>query len=415
MKNQHHLSYKKNQLEIEGLSFSSIIEKYPTPFYLYSEKILTKNFDEFQTEANKAGLDALICFALKSNSNKELLKLLAKRGSGADIVSGGELVRALEAGIPASKIVFSGVGKTQAEIELALKHKIYSFNVESLEELELINELAKKKKTRARISLRLNPKVHALTHKHISTGFKTHKFGILGPDIIKASNNKKLWSHADLKGLSIHIGSQLTNLDATREAIAIVCQTANQLKTKLEFIDVGGGLGVSYKQGEIEAPSVEFYMNLVADTIKANIHNQVKVVFEPGRRISASAGFFVTKVLRTKTSEDCHFLIVDGGMNDFVRPSLYDAYHEIYSSRDSKVKIPVDIVGPICETADCFAHMRPLPKLKAHDFLVIADTGAYGYSMSSNYNLRGKPLELLLNKNQKIKVINKRQKISELT
>lgn len=413
-KSNQGIKFNKGQLEIDGLKISEIIKKYPTPFYLYSEKTLLQNFTEYVNEAEHAGIDALICFALKSNSNRELLKLLAKAGAGADIVSGGELLRALEVGIDPNKIVFSGVGKTKEEIILALRKNIYSFNVESLEELELINELAKKYKKIARVSLRLNPKVVALTHKHISTGFKTHKFGILKEDILKASHNKKLWQHAQLLGISIHIGSQLTDLSATKEAIKILCETANKLKTPLEFIDVGGGLGVNYKRDEIVAPSVKTYMELVSKTIAENLNYKVKVVFEPGRRISASSGYFVTSVLRSKTSEDCQFLIVDGGMNDFVRPSLYDAYHEIYPSRQSTKKIKMDIVGPICETADCFAHNRFLPKLKTDDFIVIADTGAYGFTMSSNYNLRSRPIELLITKNQRIKLINKRQKLEEL-
>lgn len=408
------IKFTKNELEIDGIKVLDIVKKHATPFYLYSENTLINNFNEYVVEAKKAGLDALVCFALKSNSNRELVKLLGKAGSGADIVSGGELIRALEAGIHPSKIVFSGVGKTKEEINLALKNNIYSFNVESIEELELINTLAKKHKKIARISLRLNPKVVALTHKHISTGFKTHKFGILKDDIVKAAKNKKLWENASLKGISIHIGSQLTDLTATKEAIKILCETANLLPTPLEFIDVGGGLGVSYNKEEAKAPEVKTYMELVASTINETLNYKVKVVFEPGRRISASSGYFVTSVLRSKTSEDCHFLIVDGGMNDFVRPSLYDAYHEIYPSKNSAKKVKMDIVGPICETADCFAHNRMLPKLKADDFIVIGDTGAYGFTMSSNYNLRSRPSEVLITKNQKLKVINKKQKLEEL-
>ena len=267
----------------------------------------------------------------------------------------------------------------------------------------------------ARIAFRLNPKVQVRTHKHISTGFKTHKFGITCDDILNAASDSKYWSHTKLVGISIHIGSQLTCLNATKEAIINACECAKQIPTPLEFIDVGGGLGVNYDQHSTDkAPSVAEYMELVASTIKQYYHSPIKVVFEPGRRIVANAGHFVTKVLRTKESEGNHFVIVDGGMNDFVRPSLYDAYHEVYPSHLETELITADIVGPICETADCFAQKRKLPRMQSGDFIVIADTGAYGQTMSSNYNLRCRSAELLLTKKGKIKKVTPRERISFL-
>lgn len=407
------LNYKDNELFFENQKLSEVVQKFRTPLYLYSQNDLTENYKEFENAASDFGLDHHICFALKANSNKELLKILAGLGAGADIVSVGELNRALEAGIPASKTVFSGVGKREDEIEAALNADIYSFNVESFEELKMINSLAKEKGKIARAAFRLNPRVKALTHKYISTGFKTHKFGILEEDIFNSLEQKQYWSHTKLVGLSVHIGSQLIDLKATGEAIKAVSNVAKKLPEPLEFIDVGGGIGVNYtKDQHPKAPALETYMKLVKENL--NPGYPVKVVFEPGRRIIASSGVFLSKVIRSKTSEDCHFLIIDGGMNDFARPSLYEAYHEILPSKITGEEIPVDIVGPICETADCFGEKRKMPKLEAGDFIAIADTGAYGYSMSSNYNLRSKPQEILLSERGELKSINEIQDLQSL-
>jgi diaminopimelate decarboxylase len=396
------LTYTHKGLNLSLKPIKDIIEEHPTPFYLYSQKILEKNYKDFYNAAIANDMQTTVCFAVKSNNNKHVLKALAKLGAGADIVSGGELKAALKAGIPAEKIVFSGVGKTKDEIKLGLKHDIKSFNVESIEELELINKLAQKMETKANVAFRLNPKVHAKTHKHISTGYKTHKFGILAEDIVQTAQDKKYWTHTNLVGISVHIGSQLTELDATKEAIINACKCANDLPHKLQFIDVGGGLGVNYHPTNTKAPKVHEYMQLVAEALSTYQH-KVEVVFEPGRRIAASSGFFVTSVIRSKMSEDCRFLIVDGGMNDFVRPSLYDAYHEVLAGHDSGELIETDIVGPICETADCFATKRKLPLLKYKDFIVIADTGAYGHTMSSTYNMRKQASELFLTTRGKLK------------
>lgn len=425
--NSEALSYQSDELCIEGVPVKKIAEKHPTPFFVYAEQTLIANYQEFYGEASLAGLlNPLVCFALKSNPNRELLKLLAKEGSGADIVSGGELRRALEAGIPAHKIVFSGVGKTKAEIELALKagtEGIYSFNVESIEELELINQVAAGLNKTARICFRLNPMVKAKTHKYISTGNKTHKFGLLARDILKAAKTKSLWTHAKLVGLSVHIGSQLLDLKATENAIMTMGSLAVSLKTPLEFLDVGGGLGVAYHPDEQKKlPATSEYMKRVAQALEKSYYTkfktrpQTRVVFEPGRRIIAKAGFFVMSVLRQKVSEDQRFVIVDGGMNDFMRPSLYDAFHDLVPVKKPKTskKVASHIVGPICETSDCFGHHRPLPPLKNGDLIVLADAGAYGFSMGSNYNLRGKPAELLVSGTGKIDLINKAQTYEEL-
>lgn len=420
------LSYKKGVLHVGEASITEVAKKHPTPFFLYDQTQLLSNYQEFYGEAVAAGLPSpLVCFALKANPNKEILKLLAQEGAGADLVSGGELKRALEAGIPAERIMFSGVGKTVEEIELALKqgkNGVYSFNVESVEELELINEVAGKMNRIARVCLRLNPMVEAKTHRHISTGNKTHKFGLLVKDVTKAMKTPKLWKHARLVGLSIHIGSQLLDLKATKKAIMIMGELARKLPNTPEFLDVGGGLGVAYHPSEVaKLPAIADYMKLVSDALEKSFFSHYKqrpetrVAFEPGRRIVAQTGVLVMSVLRTKVSEKERFMIVDGGMNDFMRPTLYDAFHALVPVKKPVGKgVPTHVVGPICETSDCFATGRPMPKMKNGELLVLSDTGAYGYSMGSNYNLRGRPAELLVSGEGEIKVINPAQSYDEL-
>lgn len=420
------LSYKKNQLHVGDVSIAEVAAKHPTPFFLYDQRQLLANYQEFYGEALAAGLPSpLVCFALKANPNREILRLLADEGAGADLVSGGELRRALEAGIPPERIMFSGVGKTAAEIELALqqgREGVFSFNVESLEELELINQVAARVGRTARVCFRLNPMVEAKTHKHISTGNKTHKFGLLQKDVLKAVRTSKYWKHAKLVGLSVHIGSQLLDLKATKKAIHVLGTLARKLPHPPEFLDVGGGLGVAYHPKEmIKLPSIATYMALVAQSLEESFFAHYKkrpttrVAFEPGRRIVAQTGVLVMSVLRTKVSEKERFMVVDGGMNDFMRPTLYDAFHALLPVKKTSSKaIPTHVVGPICETSDCFATGRPMPPLKSGELLVLADAGAYGYSMGSNYNLRGRPAELLLTGEGDVRVINPAQAYEEL-
>lgn len=417
------LAYDKGQLKFEGVSLEQLAKQHPTPFYLYGQTTLLTNFQEFLGEAQMAGLNRpLVCFALKSNPNRELLKLLAREGSGADIVSGGELRRALEAGILAERIVFSGVGKTEAEMELAISEGVYSFNVESIEELELINQVASRLKKSARICFRLNPSVPAKTHRFISTGNKTHKFGLLAADIKKAVKNPKLWTSSKLVGLSVHIGSQLLDLKATAKAVKIMGELARTLPQSPEFLDVGGGLGVAYHPDELKRrPEIATYMQLIAKCLEESYYSKYKqrpdtrVVFEPGRRIVANSGIFIMRVLRQKVSDNQRFVIVDGGMNDFMRPAIYEAHHELVPVKKpvGSKKLDTHVVGPICESTDCFAH-RHMPPVKTGDLLVLADAGAYGYSMGSNYNLRGRPLELLVDNQGEIRIINHAQPYEEL-
>ena len=400
--------YREGELFFEELSLQNLAKTYQTPFYLYSERTINSNFLEFKNAAESLGLEEpLVCFALKSNPNPQLLKSLAKLGSGADIVSGGELKRALECEIDPQKIVFSGVGKSLEEMEMALnshENGIYSFNVESLSELRQLSDVAKKLNKKARVALRLNPQVNAKTHKHISTGFKTHKFGLISSEVIEAFKQPSFWEHCQLVGLSMHIGSQLTCLKATKKALKELSKVALESPYPLEFLDVGGGLGVDYSPNDREVfHTPHEYMELIFKTLKKHFFKPAnytpRLVFEPGRVISARSGVLVTKVIRQKNSENHHFIIVDGGMNDFVRTSLYEAYHEVYPSPQRKgKKVLCDIVGPICETADCFASSRKITPVQDGDLVVIGDTGAYGFSMASNYNLRALPKEYVLTK-----------------
>lgn len=399
------LLYKKNQLTFDGKPIESIAKGKKTPFYLYSKKTIRYYFEYFYKTAKKEKInDPLVCYAVKANTNLEVLKLLKSMGAGADVVSVGEMKKAIKAGISPQKIVFSGVGKTAEEIEFALKshrHGIYSFNVESIEELEMINEVAKKLKKVARVAFRLNPKVNVKTHKHIATGNKTHKFGILKEDILEALEIKHLWSHSTLVGLSIHIGSQLTEMNATVDAIKELSDLALTIDEKIEFLDVGGGLGIDYTDEDRKnLTSIDQYMKTVSKALDqyyfSRTDNTPRVVFEPGRILVGKMGVLVSKVIRTKLSDGRHFTIIDAGMNDLIRPALYEAHHDIYASKDNKVKVTSDIVGPICETSDCFGEARKIPSLNAGDIVVIDNAGAYGHTMSSNYNERDKAHEYVI-------------------
>ncbi len=398
--NHQSLSYKRNKLFLDNHCINSITKHIKTPFYLYSVKALESNYLNFYNEALENQIkDPLICYALKANSNIHLLRRLKRMGAGADIVSGGELKQALKAKISPQKIVFSGVGKSEEEIKLALnchKNGIYSFNVESIEELEMIGDVAKTLKKKARVALRLNPQVNVKTHKHISTGGRSHKFGILKDDIEKALRRKKLWTHIDLVGMSMHIGSQLTCLKATEKALNELSKICLNINHDLEFLDVGGGLGVPYSEDQTLC-SLQEYMSLIKKVLNKHFIEIPRVVFEPGRYIVANCGLLVTEVIRTKQSAHNKFIIVDGGMNDFVRSSLYGAYHHVLpiSKRNGKLS-SCHVVGPICETADSFASDRELPLLKSKDRICIGDVGAYGHTMSSTYNMREKVKEYII-------------------
>jgi diaminopimelate decarboxylase len=399
------LHYKKNQLTFDGILLDKIAANKKTPFYLYSKKTLNYYYKYFISAAKKEKIpNPLACYAVKANANLEVLKTLKNLGSGADIVSGGELKRALEAGISPQKIVFSGVGKTASEIRMALRsHKdgIYSFNIESIEELELINEIAKKEKKIARVAFRLNPKVNVKTHKHIATGNKTHKFGLLKEDILECLSLDSIWTNSVLVGMSIHIGSQLTDMKATQNAIKELSTLALQINHNLEFLDVGGGLGIDYTESDQKKlTSIDQYMKIVSVSLQEHYFSKTtlkpRIVFEPGRILVGKMGVLVSKVIRTKLSDGRHFTIIDAGMNDLIRPALYEAHHEVYPFNNAAKNITTDIVGPICETSDCFGEGRKISKMESGDLLVIDNAGAYGHTMASNYNERNKAKEYLV-------------------
>lgn len=399
------LNYKSNHLTFDGQRLDKIASGKKTPFYLYSKKTLRHYYKEFVQEAQKNNIPSpLVCYALKANANHEVLKTLQSMGCGADVVSVGELKLALKAGIPAEKIVFSGVAKTAEEITFALKQGkkgIYSFNVESIEELIMINSIAKKLKKIARVAFRLNPQVNAKTHKNISTGNKTHKFGLLKSDILEAVEFEEFWTHTNLVGISIHIGSQLTDMKATQKAIEEVCKLALSIERPLEFFDIGGGLGIDYTESDKKnLTSIKEYMKIVSDTLEKSYFKKTdhcpRIVFEPGRILAGKMGVLVSRVVRTKVSDGNHFTILDAGMNDLMRPSLYDAFHEILPETQSKKLITSDIVGPICETSDIFGAQRKIPNLEAGSLVVIDNVGAYGQTMASTYNQREVAKEYLI-------------------
>lgn len=414
------LHYHKNELTWGNIPLNQRMGQLPTPCYLYNEQVLRQNYDRFVAAALRYNIpNPLVCYALKANANPGLLSILAKAGAGADIVSGGELKRALMVNVDANKIVFSGVGKTTTEIDLALlsgENGILAFNVESIEELELISSRAALHQKMANVSLRFNPEVMAKTHKNISTGHRTHKFGIIKKDLLLLMKQKKYWKHINFQGLSVHIGSQLLDFEATAQAVQKTCKLLREIGLPVKILDVGGGLGMDYSPEDRKklknVDRLDKYMSIISQEIhqhlisKTELPNDFRVVFEPGRFIVARSGIFLSKVLRTKDSGANHFVIVDGGMNDFARTSLYGAYHELLplKPRTGKER-KTTVVGPICETTDCFASGRKLTPLRKDDFIAVADTGAYGFSMSSRYNLRELPGEFLISEDGKIQDI----------
>jgi diaminopimelate decarboxylase len=406
----NYFHYKDKELYCENIPVKQIASKVKTPFYLYSSATLTHNFNAF----NKAfsGHPHLICFAVKANSNLTVLNLLGELGAGADIVSGGELHRALKAGIPAGKIVYSGVGKTEKEIREAAKADILMFNVESMEELDAISRQARRLKCRIRISFRVNPDVNANTHPYISTGLKKNKFGLPMSQALKAYKIASKRNELDVVGIDCHIGSQLIQVEPFVDAIRrikFLLRKLDDFGIKLDFIDIGGGLGIKY-QDEIP-PQPDAYAQALLSEIKDLSHC---LIIEPGRSIVGNAGILVTKILYTKDTGEKRFYIVDAAMNDLARPSLYEAYHEIIPVIKTDTHLhTTDIVGPICETGDFLARERPMPDLNQGSLLAVMSAGAYGFSMSSNYNSRPRVPEVMVRDDQ-FKVIRKRETYARL-
>lgn len=393
----------------EGVSLESIAKQFSTPTYIYSKNTLIQTFDSFKKGLLKT--DHLICFAVKSNSNIAILNLFAGLGAGFDIVSGGELERVIFAGGDPQKIVFSGVGKTESEIAAALKVNILCFNVESRSELMRIQGVAEKINIKAPISIRVNPDVDAKTHPYISTGLKDNKFGVDFNQALSLYLEAKSMSHIDIKGIDCHIGSQITELKPFVDALDRVLSLVDQLKKNnihLSHIDIGGGIGICYQ--DESPPDFEIYTKEILNKIK---DLNIKIIFEPGRALVGNAGVLLSKVEYLKQNDIKHFAIIDAAMNDLMRPTLYDAYHEIkvVCEHDAKPQ-SFDVVGPVCESGDFIAKNRLL-KLKENDLICIMSAGAYGMSMSSNYNSRGRAAEVMVDQD-KLYEIRIREKSSDL-
>jgi len=384
---------KNTSLYAENCAVTKLAEQYGTPLYVYSRATIERHWHAFDQAAGDK--PHIVCYAVKANSNLAVLNVMARLGSGFDIVSKGELARVLQAGGDASKVVFSGVGKKSDEIAFALQKGIYCFNVESAAELTRIQQVAQRMNMVAPVSLRVNPDVDAGTHPYISTGLKENKFGISIDDAFDLYQHASDLSHIAVKGIDCHIGSQLTEvqpfLDALDRVLALVDRLAN-INITLSHIDVGGGLGVCYD--DETPPHPNEYAKAIADKL---VDRDITLIYEPGRAIMANAGILVTEVEFLKTNQDRHFAIVDAAMNDLIRPSLYQAWQAIIEVEQNEIinKQTYDIVGPICETGDFLGKSREL-SIAAGDLLAIRSSGAYGFTMSSNYNSRPKAAEIMV-------------------
>ena len=389
--------FKENELYCENVPVKEIADSVGTPFYLYSLATLRRHFNVFD-ESSRV-LNSLVCYSVKANSNIAILNFLFKMGWGADIVSGGELFRAINAGVDTGKVVYSGVGKTETEIEYAIKSNILMFNVESLPEVFLIDKIAGRLNTKARISFRINPNVDPKTHPYISTGLKKNKFGISIKHAVSAYETAKELKNIDVIGLDCHIGSQLTEISPFNDAVEIIKELLGRITAKgfdIKYLDLGGGLGITYENEMPPHPST--YMNSIKNILK---NYGGTVIFEPGRLIVGNGGIFVAKVTYVKDTGSKNFIITDGGMNDLIRPALYEAYHEIVPViKKEGPKIKADIVGPICESADFFGKDRVLNSVSDGDLIAVFSAGAYGFSMSSNYNSRPRSAEVLVDKDE---------------
>lgn len=406
----HDFIFKNNELFCEDVRVSDIVKKADTPCYIYSHKTIVEHFAKIKTAFSK--LNPLICFAMKANDNLAVIKSLVNQGSGFDIVSGGELKKALIAKADAQKIVYASVGKTETEIAEAINKNILLFNIESLPELNEINRIAKELNKKPKVALRINPDVSAATHAKITTGTLKNKFGIDLETARKIFKDHKKFSNVQLSGLHIHIGSQITTINPYITAIKKVAKFIDILKddgVELEYFDIGGGLGIVYKD---ETPQTALtFANAVIPLLEKT---GLKIILEPGRFIIGNAGILVVKTLYLKDNGFKKFLIVDGGMNDLIRPTLYDAYHEIVPVKKTNAKkIKMDVVGPICESGDFFGKDRMLPSLEKGDLVAIMSAGAYGYVMASNYNMRARAPEVMV-KGSQYEISKKRETFEDL-
>jgi diaminopimelate decarboxylase len=401
--------YIKNKLTFDKKNVESLAKKYGTPLYCYSFNKLKSNILELKKYFRS--FSPLICFAVKSNTNTKILNEIKKFNLGADVVSLGELMKALKAGINEKKIVFSGVGKTSTELNYAIKKNILLINAESKSEILEIEKIAKKKKKIVDIGIRLNPNTDAQTLSQISTGKKENKFGVGEKVFLQLVEYIKRSQNLNLKCLSVHIGSQILNHKPYQNMLKVVDRTIRKSKYKFEYIDLGGGMGIDYEHDNSKL-NLKKYSQDIKKFLK--IHKS-KIIFEPGRSIIGNSAILLTKIIYIKEGDKKDFVILDVAMNDLMRPALYGAKHKIVPLKKSnqKSKKMYEFVGPICESTDTFSTIKKYQKLKEKDFLAICDVGAYGVSLASNYNVRPKPLEILI-KNSKVQILKKRQKISEL-
>ncbi len=407
----HDFQYRNGELYCEGVPVQAVAQRVGTPFYLYSSNTLANHFRAFDNAFSD--VPHLICYALKSNSSSAVLRLLGREGAGADIVSGGELFRALQAGIDPQKIVYAGVGKRRDEIEYALKIGILMFNVESGDELHALNQAAGDLRTKARIALRVNPDIDPKTHAYISTGLKASKFGIPIEQALEFYQMAKSLPYVEIVGVHQHIGSQITKVQPFVDALEKVVEFVKGLRADgiiVKYIDIGGGLGITYKD---ETPP---HPRDLAETIQPLLKEcGCTIVLEPGRAIVGNAGILVTSAIYHKKSGEKKFLIVDAGMNDLIRPSLYNAYHDIKPVIEPATpeKAVFDVVGPICESGDFLAKEREIPVVRRGDLLAVMSAGAYGFSMSSNYNSRPRVAEVMV-KGSDYCIIRERETYNDL-
>ena len=403
------IRFRRNNLYVENISALSLTKKYKTPFYCYSLSQLKNNFYNFSKAFRK--IKPLICFSVKSNANLYLLKELKKIGSGADVVSGGELLKAIKAGINAKKIVFSGVGKTSEEIKLAINKKVLLINMESENEANLINKISQKMSKITSVGIRLNPNVTGKTNKKISTGDKDDKFGLSYNDCIILCKKIKTMKNLKLEGISVHIGSQITSIHPFKKVLSVINKIINKTKINFKFIDLGGGMGISYSNKEKKL-NLNQYAKVVNKFAK---NKKTQIIFEPGRSIIGNTSTLISKVIYIKKSNNKKFIILDAGMNDLMRPALYNAHHRIMPLIKKRETIigNIEFVGPICESSDKFLKQKKFSRIHEGDYVAIADVGAYGIALTSNYNTRPIVSEVLVNRS-KHKLIKKRQSLEYL-
>ena len=403
------MNYKKKNFYIEGVSAEKISKNYGTPTYCYSFNKIKNNINSFKKYFDS--IKPLICFSVKSNNNLYILKIISKLGLGADVVSQGELMKALKAGIKSKKIVFSGVGKTMEELKYAIKKNILLINAESESEINQIEKIAIKLNKNVNIGLRLNPNTDAKTIKKISTGRKQDKFGLTKNNFLSLVEKCKKSKFLNLKCLSVHIGSQITSHTPYSNMLKVISDVIKKSKFNFEYVDLGGGMGIKYTKSSKSLDYKKYNKSIKKFLQK----NKTKIIFEPGRSIIGNAGWIISKVIYIKKTNNKNFVILDTGMNDLMRPALYGAKHKIIPAqkKNSFLNKNIEFVGPICETTDSFLFLKKFQKLNENDFIIICDVGAYGMSLSSNYNLRPKPIEILIKKN-KITIIKKREKILDI-